>query len=303
MAQAELDVLMQELRARPFSLDVPEPVLRAGIDAMADMAPLPEGVTLSEVEIGGVRAERLAAGPGPIVLFFHGGGYVIGSPKSHRAVTSLLAKDIAGEVFAIDYRLAPESPFPAALDDALSAYQALCSQHAGRPIVLVGDSAGGGLVFATALAIRDRGLPAPAGLVGISPWVNLETDNESYDLLADADPMLSRDAIQWFASRYLAGTPAREPLASPIYGALAGLSPTLIQVGDHECFLGDAVSFHQRLISAGVDTELRVWRRMFHVWHLYWPRLGEGREAIAEIAGFIQRVAGAPARGAQLQHA
>lgn len=306
MAHSELDAIFAEMRSRPFDTTLPEADIRAGFDLQGDAVQLPEGVSLSETSLGGVRAERLAAGSGPISLFFHGGGYVIGSPKSHRAVTSMLAKELGGEVYALDYRLAPESPFPAQVDDALSAYQALVAQHPGRPIALVGDSAGGNLVFATALAIRDRGLPPPTALVGISPWVNLETDNESYELLAEADPLLSREVIQWFAQRYLGGASPRNPHASPIFANLEGLSPTLIQVGDHECFLGDAVSFHQRLISAGVDSELRVWKRMFHVWHLYWPRLPEGREAIVEAARFIESVCGgeaARAGAAALEHA
>lgn len=280
---------MARARATPFDASIPESERRAKIDGLSTLFAPPPEVAVSQVMLAGVPAEHLiAAKGGPIVLFLHGGGYVMGSPKSHRHLAAKLAEGIVGEVFALDYRLAPEAPFPAALDDVLAAYDALATQSPERGIVLVGDSAGGGLVFAAAVAIRARGLATPAALVGISPWVNLGVENPSFDRLSAVDPMLSRAECDYFSSRYLNGQSPMTPGASPLFAALTGLPRTLIQVGDRECFFGDATLMHQALIAVGVDTELRVWKEMFHVWHLYWPMLTEGREAIAEISAFIR---------------
>lgn len=289
MASRELAALLPKLRGNPFDLKASPAVLRDGLDQMADLFPIVDGPAPEIVTLGGVAAEHMRFGAdGPAILFIHGGGFVIGSPRSHRHLAARLAEEVGGEIYVLDYRLAPEAPCPAALVDVVAAYEALVSAHPPHGVTLVGDSAGGGLVFSAAVAIRDRGLPPPNALVAISPWVNLGTGNPSYERLAQADPMLSRAVTDYFSSRYLAGRPADDPAASPLFAELLGLPPTLIQVGDRECFLGDAVDIHQRLIEARVDTELRVWKKMFHVWHLYWPMLPEGREAIAEAAAFIR---------------
>jgi acetyl esterase/lipase len=188
----------------------------------------------------------------------------------------------------LDYRLAPEHPFPA----ALAAYDELIRRHDAPSVAVGGDSAGGGLSFATLVAARDRTLAMPGCVVGISPWVNLGTENPSYDRLAAVDPMLSREVIGYFAPRYAAGADVRDPRLSPLFARLQGLPPTLIQIGDREAFFGDATAMHECLIGAGVDSELVVWKGMFHVWHLYWPMLAEGRRAIAEIAAFVRRHCG-----------
>lgn len=289
MASPELEAIVAQMRAQPFNPDAPLGDLRQGMDMMGQAFELPQGVTLEAETLGGVPAERLSAGwGGPCVLLFHGGGYVLGSPRSHRHMAARLAADLGGEVHVLDYRLSPEHPFPAPIEDALGAYRELLSARGGAPVALVGDSAGGNLVFACALAIREAGLAAPSALVGVSPWVNMETTDASYETLAKADPLLSRGAIDFFARTYLAGAPARDPRASPLFADLQGLSRTLIQIGDREVFLGDAVRMHEALIAAGVDTELKVWKEMFHVWHLYWPMLPQGAAAIAEIAAFIK---------------
>ena len=292
MAKAELAAILATLRERKFDPQAREAVLRAGLDRLGEGFALPAGIAVERVTLAGLPTDRLTAkAGGPIVLFYHGGGYVTGSSASHRHVAALLAQEIGGEVYLPNYRLAPEAPFPAALDDALAAYRDLASRDPHCPIVLVGDSAGGGLVFAVAVAAREAGLPTPAGLVGMSPWVNLGVENESYEKLASVDPMLSARVTQYYSERYLAGRPVKDPAASPLFADLSNLPPTLIQVGDHEVFFGDAVRLHQALICAGVDSELSVWKRMFHVWQLYWPVLSEGRAAIEAAADFI-RLAG-----------
>jgi acetyl esterase/lipase len=245
-------------------------------------------VAIEAATLGGRPVERLVADPaGPTVLYLHGGGYVIGSLKSHRHLAGLLAKEARGTVITLDYRLAPEAPFPAALDDARAAWGALAATTAPGRCAIAGDSAGGGLAFATAIAARDAGMPLPGAIVGISPWVNLGTENPSYDRLGAVDPLLSREVVAYFAPRYVPDGDLRDPRVSPLFADLRGLPPTLIQIGDREVFFGDAADMHEHLIAAGVDATLAVWKEMFHVWHLYWPMLSDGRDAIAEIGAYV----------------
>jgi acetyl esterase/lipase len=283
MAGQELQLLLATMRARPFDPQVDEATMRRRLDSLARVHASPPEVAIEPITLAGRPGERLRAGNGPHVLFLHGGGFVTGSPISHRHLAGRLAADLGGTVDVLDYRLAPEAPFPAAVKDCLAAYAAL-SHHR---VALVGDSAGGNLVFTTAVAARDAGLPRPFALGAISPWVNLATGNISYDLIGPVDPSLSRAVIGWHVSRYLKDGAAEDPRASPLFAALHDLPPTLIQIGDREVFFGDAVELHQRLIAAGTDTTLSVGKEMFHVWHLHWPTLPQGRAAIAELAAFI----------------
>lgn len=289
MASDKLTALVEQFRKRPMDLADGEAANRVKYDRFADLFAPALGVAITPVSLGGVAAERHVAGDGPCVLYLHGGGYTLGSPRSHRHLVSRLAAELQGEVFALDYRLAPEAPFPAAIDDAIAAWQALHTDRPDRAVSVMGDSAGGGLSFATALAARDQGLPAPVCIVAVSPWVDMTASSSSYEYLDAADPIVSRQDIVWHSGRYLAGADLLTGLASPMFAELKGLPPTLIQVGDHEVLFGDSVRMHQRLIAAGVDTELAVWKEMFHVWHFYWPQLEEGARAIADAAAFIKR--------------
>jgi epsilon-lactone hydrolase len=290
MSSTELARVMAQLRAHPFQNSAREQDLRRGLDGLAKLFKPVDGVKISTTTLGGLPAEFHSVDErGPVVVFLHGGGYVIGSSLSHRHVASLLARETAGQVYALDYRLAPQAPFPAAVEDALAAVHDLTARHPGAGIALVGDSAGGGLAFTTALSAMSQGLTSIKAVVALSPWVNLGSESESYDKLAALDPLLSRDVTDYFSSRYLAGTPPSHPMASPLFADLRGLPPVLIQIGDRECFFGDAVRFHQALIAAGVDSELSVWKEMFHVWHLYWPVLTEGRTALELASAFIIR--------------
>lgn len=287
-SKPDLDRLLAVFKALPFDLSQPVDKLRARMDRFAKLYQGPAEVKAETTQLGGVNAEKLTADPtGPVVLFLHGGGYVTGSSQSHRHLTSLLAKEIKGVVFALDYRLAPEAPFPAALDDASAAWAALAGRYSPGRCAIVGDSAGGGLSFAVALQAREAAQPMPACLVGLSPWVNLGTENPSYDRLAKVDLLLSRAAIDYYVPKYAPDHRLRDPLISPLFADLRGLPATLIQVGDHECFFGDAVAMHETLIGAGVASELTVWNRMFHVWHLHWPALDDGRAALEQAARFV----------------
>jgi len=215
---------------------------------------------------------------------------VAGSPALYRHFTWRIATAMRATVLAIDYRLAPEHPFPAAVDDALAAYRWLLDGGAqpGR-VVVAGDSAGGGLVFAMMLKARDDGLSLPAGAVALSPWTDLALTGSSVRRNARSDPMLHPHNAALFASHYLGHCDPRDPYASPLYGDLVGLPPTLIHVGGDEILRDDAARMADKLRASGCDVELEIWPRMPHVWHLFAPVVPEAEQAIARIGAFVQR--------------
>lgn len=252
----------------------------------------PEGVTCTPVDAGGVSAEwSVAAGvdEAKVVLYVHGGGYVMGSAGSHRDVTGRLSKAAGARVLSLNYRLAPEHPFPAPVDDAVAAYRWLLAQGISPGnIAVAGDSAGGGLAIATLLALRDAGEPLPAAGVGISPWVDMEGTGESMTTRAAVDPVVQKEGLLGMAKLYLGDADPKNPLAAPLHADLAGLPPLLLQVGDAETLLDDSTRLAEKARAAGVDVTLKVWDEMPHVWHLFAPILPEGRQAIDEIGSFFQ---------------
>lgn len=252
----------------------------------------PDGVTCTPVEAGGVSAEwSEAAGvdEAKVVLYVHGGGYVMGSAGSHRDVTGRLSKAAGARVLSLNYRLAPEHPFPAPVDDAVAAYRWLLAQGISPGnIAVAGDSAGGGLAIATLLALRDAGEPLPAAGIGISPWVDMEGTGESMTTRAAVDPVVQKEGLLGMAKLYLGDADPKNPLAAPLHADLAGLPPLLLQVGDAETLLDDSTRLAERARAAGVDVTLKVWDEMPHVWHLFAPILPEGRQAIDEIGSFFQ---------------
>lgn len=251
---------------------------------------LPAGVTVEPVSDGGVKGEwvRAAGVRRDAVLFYlHGGAYVFCSPATHRQMVAALSAASGIAAFSLDYRLAPESPFPAAIEDAVLAYSWLLAQgFAPERIVIAGDSAGGGLALATMLALRSAGAPLPAAGVCISPWVDLMMTARSYTV--DDEAKATRDRLINYAKLYLNDVDARHPLASPVYADLAGLPPLLIQVGGAEPFYDDSINLEARAKLSGVETQLEVWEEMIHVWHYFHPMLEEGRRAIARIGEFIK---------------
>lgn len=235
------------------------------------------------VSAPGARADR-------VLLYLHGGGYVGGSPGSHRALTAALSRRSRLRVCALDYRLAPEHPFPAALDDAVAAYRWLLGQgfHAGS-IAIGGDSAGGGLTAATLVRLRDEGIPLPAAAFMFSPWADLEGAGESARTRAALDPMIVGD-LAAFGRHYVGPDgDARDPRISPIHAALHGLPPILIQVGTREVLFDDAVRLAARVRQSEGRVELDVWDDMIHVFQVFPSFLPEARRAIDKVATFLQR--------------
>lgn len=277
------------LAARAAGGDGEPPIeaMRAGMLAStAAMLPI-ETATLGSGELGGVRAQTIipqTVADGRTLLYFHGGGYVIGAPETHTGMVSYIADAMQATCWSMDYRLGPEHPFPAAIEDGVAAYRALLATGvAPEKVIIAGDSAGGGTAVATALKARDEGLAMPAGLALQSPWVNLVNEGWSYDHKANRDPMITKASIDRMAGLYLNGADARSPLASPVYADLAGLPPMLIQVGPDEVLMSDSIMLAERAGAANVEVTLEIWPEMFHVFQALYPFLKQSRDAIARI--------------------
>ncbi|WP_419848568.1 alpha/beta hydrolase [Candidatus Poriferisocius sp.] len=272
---------------------------RARLDANAAATPLADGVVKEAVEIPGVpgaawlRPEAHNPDSLPALLFFHGGGYRVGSIISHQGFGSHLAALIPARVLLIDYRLAPENPFPAAVDDSLAAYRGMLDAGIEPArIAFIGDSAGGGLVGAVMLGARDRGLPLPGAGVCLSPWVDLTNSSRSHTERDELDVMFGHDDAVTAASWYLDGQDPRDPLASPLFGDWEGMPPMLVHAGDHEVLLDDATGFASVLEDAGVEVDLRIWPGMIHDFQIMYPNYPEAIEGTEAIATFVRRVVG-----------
>jgi len=297
MASQELQGVLTMLKAQPVDGNggtVEEQ--RAGIDALGTMFPLPVDVTLEKVSAAGVSAEWLTP-PGAgdaVVLYLHGGGYVIGSIASHRELAARIARSSGARALIIDYRLAPEHPFPAAVDDAVAAYRWLLTEGIDpAKIAISGDSAGGGLTMATLVALRDMGSPLPACAAPMSPWVDLEGLGESMTTKNAEDPMVHKPGLDQMASQYLNGADPHNPLAAPLYADLHGLPPLLIQVGTAETLLDDSRRLAANARAAGVDVELEEYEELFHVFQAF-SMLPEALDATEHIGAFVRKHTAAP---------
>jgi epsilon-lactone hydrolase len=292
MASAELRAVIHRVRAHGAASATTVEERRAGFEAFMATLPLPDDVECTPVKVGDVPAEWIRAvdvRKDGAILYLHGGGFVIGSVASHRALIAALGAASAMQVLAIDYRRAPESRFPAALEDAMSAYWWLTRHRfPAHRLVLAGDSAGAGLVVAALVALRDAGVRLPAAAVCLSPWVDLECTGESLVTRAERDPMLSKELLVALAGAYLGDHTPRAPLASPLHADLQGLPPMLVQAGDADVLHDDAVRLTERARAAGVDVTLQQWPDMIHVWHLFAPMLQEGRDAIEDAGAFVR---------------
>jgi monoterpene epsilon-lactone hydrolase len=292
MADRGIDVVRAHLAKLPPSDSLTTAELRAQYERAEKVFPTPSDVKVERVNAPVVPAEWLrppSAELGRVVLYLHGGGYVIGSPRSHRHLAAAIAGAAGASALLLDYRLAPEHPFPAAVEDATAAYRWLLDQAiAPERIVIAGDSAGGGLTVATLLALREARVPLPAGGVCISPWVDLTCSGASYRTMAEADPIVRRAGVEEMALAYLGATSPRTPLASPLFADLRGLPPLLIHVGRDEVLLDDAVQLAERARAAGVDVTLDIYERMIHVWHWFLPMLDEAQTAVEAIGRFVR---------------
>jgi epsilon-lactone hydrolase len=292
MADRGIDVVRAHLAKLPPSDSLTTAERRAQYERAEKVFPTPPDVKVERVNVPAAPAEWLrppSATPGRVVLYLHGGGYVIGSPRSHRHLAAAIAGAAGASALLLDYRLAPEHPFPAAVEDATSAYRWLLDQAiAPERIVIAGDSAGGGLTVATLLALREARVPLPAGGVCISPWVDLTCSGASYATKAAADPIVRRAGVEEMARAYLGATPPRTPLASPLFADLRGLPPLLIHVGSDEVLLDDAVQLAERAKAGGVDATLEIYDRMIHVWHWFLPMLDEAQTAVEAIGRFVR---------------
>lgn len=296
MASQELEKLIEFIRSQPVELDLSPTEMRAGFEEVATMFLVPPDTSLQPVDVGGMPGEWIA-GPGVsadrVVLYLHGGGYVIGSIATHRAMVARISQASGARVLVIEYRLAPEYPFPAAVEDATAAYRWLLAQGVDPArAVMAGDSAGGGLTVAALVSLRDSGDTLPAAAVCLSPWTDLEGTGESMTTKAAVDPLIERDGIDMMAKLYLAGADPRAPLASPIYADLHGLPPMLIHVGTAEVLLDDAVRLGERARAAGVEVVLEPWEDMIHVWHCFAHVLPEAQRAIERVGEFIRERTG-----------
>jgi acetyl esterase/lipase len=257
--------------------------------------PLAEMKTDS-VDLGGVPGEWITfpqVAGGRTILYLHGGFYLLGSIQTHRSLVGYIAAAAQAHALIIAYRLAPEHPFPAALDDAYTAYSWLLA-HDTQPeqIILMGDSAGGGLVLSLLLTLREQGIALPAAAVFLSPWTDLSLSGESWKTNAKKDLMINPRIAEVVPSLYIPGADPCQPLASPLFADLRGLPPMLIQVGSDERLLSDSTRLAERARLAGADVTLEVWPKMPHVWQFAARVLPEARQAVDRIGEFVSSVNG-----------
>lgn len=290
----EHDAVMAAMRAEQLAqAGLPAPTVaeeRARYELIADIWAVPADVSIVPVEVAGRPAEWVTA-PGArgdrIVLYLHGGGYVIGSLATHRDLAARVSRAAASRVLLLDYRRAPEHRFPAAVEDALAGYRWVLAQgHDPRRVALAGDSAGGGLVLVTLAGLRDAGDPLPAAAVCLSPWADLSLSGDSITSRAGADPAVDRATLRRWAGYYLAGGDPRQPQASPLYADLSGLPPLLVLVGTAEILLDDAARVAQKAAAAGVEVSYEQWLDLGHVFAAY-AGTPEAGQAAALIGAFL----------------
>ena len=295
MASEQLKAIIEVIRKRPVHTELDIEERRSEMEVAFSRFQVAADIRCEPVDAGGIPAEWVTAPGAPqerTIYYLHGGGYASGSINAHREMVSRLSRATGTRVLLIDYRLAPENPFPAAVQDATAAYRWLLSTGVNPDgVVIAGESAGGGLTMATLVALRDAGDPLPAAAIAISPWVDMEASGESMTTKADIDPLVSRDGILLYAKAYLGDADPRTPLAAPLYADLHGLPPLFVQVGTAEALLDDAIRLAERAKAAGVDVTLAQWEEMIHMWHFY-PMLSEAEQAMKQIGEFILRHTG-----------
>lgn len=293
MPSVEAERILSELLSAKGAAKSPIAQLRREWIARAEAEPLPEGVKTSAVTAGGVLAEWVEhpdCNSDAVFLLFHGGGYSAGGPATHRRFAAYISQATNMKVMVPDYRLAPEHPFPAGVHDCLSVYGALLSDGVpARRIAFGGDSAGGGMAASTLLAMREAGVPMPSSLIMIAPWLDLTNSSPSYQSNAENDPSTSHERHAEIAPWYYDQADPKNPMISPMFADLKGFPPTLLQVGDIEVMIDDSKVFADHAKKAGVEVDLQVWPRMWHIWHQRMPDLPEAREGFDKIGAFVKK--------------
>jgi epsilon-lactone hydrolase len=264
---------------------------RQGLEALSALTPLAKDINVEKTSIEGIPAEWVTA-PNAVedrvFLYLHGGAYIMGSCNTHRYIASKLARSTAARVLVPEYRLAPENPFPAAIEDAVKVYRWLISSgFAPDKIIIGGDSAGGGLTLATLISLKDEEEALPALAVLLSPWTDMEGTGESMETRADVDPWLSPDASRTTPALYIRDMDPRHPLVSPIYADLSGLPTMLVHVGNDEILLSDSARLVDRARASGVEITFKIWDEMWHVFQTF--AISEGQQAIDEIGDFVRK--------------
>jgi acetyl esterase/lipase len=287
--------LIEQLLANPQTAFEQASVkhLRLAMETLISTLPIAEAVSVSESDVVGIPGLKLT--PTKLrsprhLMYFHGGGYVSGSALTHQGLTSQLAAACDTLTWSVDYRLAPEAPFPAAIDDAVNAYKSLLETGIDpKYILFAGDSAGGGLCVSASLKARELNLPLPAGLILMSPWLDLTASGCSYQTEAVMDPIINADSLSMTKAAYLGDANEHHPLASPIFADLSGLPPMLIQVGTRERLLSDAITLAEKVGLANGEVTLELCPDMVHVFQAYYPFLFEARQAIKRIGEWARK--------------
>ena len=290
MTSDELAQLRGMLAAAPVDFSIPALEVRAMFDGMIATFPVDESYSFVEKTIGGVSGLWLDAPhkSSSVLLYIHGGAMLVGNTFGFRGLSGNLAQASGVNMFSIDYRLAPEHKFPAALDDCHAAYEGLLADgYKAENIVVAGDSAGGNLALSLLLTIKATGKPQPAGAVLLSPWADLTHSGATMKSKGDVDNSLSHKGLQSGADQYLGGASASDPLASPLFGDYSGVAPMLIEVGSEEILLADSTRLAAVAGEAKVDVTLHVWPEMPHDWSLFSFMLSEGRDMIAEVGTWV----------------
>ena len=290
MASEQLEGIIAMLASARPGPDTPLEDQRRGYDALGALLPAAEGVTTEAIELGGIPAERhhpLDGDPDRAVLHLHGGGYCIGGLASHRSFGTHLARASGADVLVVDYRLAPEHPHPAALDDATTAWHAAGDLVAGGPLALSGDSAGGGLALGLAARLRDDGQPGPRALALLSPWTDLTCSGTSNRTQAGVDPLLDADLVARWARDYAGSLPLDAPAVSPLFADLHGLPPLLVHATDAELIADDATRLAERARAHGVEVDLVFRPGLLHTWHVFAGAVPEADEDVAAVGRFL----------------
>lgn len=291
VASAENTQLIKRLRETKAVAGATVEENRRLFDEGAAAFVVPENIAREKIDAGGVPCEwfRVSSAAKGAVLYLHGGGFVIGSTISHGALIARIAAASGYNVLGVNFRLAPEHPFPVPLNDCVSAYLYLLNQgFAPENIALVGDSAGSALVISTLLSLRDQGLPKPACGVALSAWADLTLTAGSLQRNAERDPVVTKEILQGMAPLYTAGQDAADPLISPVFADLSGLPPLLLQVGDRDVCEDDSRKLAANASAAGVDVQFEFWPEMIHCWHTYYDTLPEARDAVSKVGTYLR---------------